>query len=128
MRNRYEELDSLRGLAAISVFFGHILLVFNAIPITNLLFEYGPLRAAVAGSEAVTLFFVLSGFVLSLPFYNNGTFNYGKYVVKRIFRIYIPYLIAILFLILLRNCFTRDQLTVYRIGLMLIGRLLLMAI
>ncbi|WP_160726052.1 acyltransferase family protein [Bacillus sp. USDA818B3_A] len=98
MEKRYHELDSLRGLAAISVFIGHIYLIFNSSLFSNLLFEFGPFRFLIAGSEAVTLFFVLSGFVLSLPFLaNNKKINYLDYVIKRICRIYIPYIAALLF-------------------------------
>ncbi len=64
MTQRYEELDSLRGLAALSVFFSHMYLMFNESMVSTFLFEYGPFRAFIAGSEAVILFFVLSGFVL----------------------------------------------------------------
>jgi peptidoglycan/LPS O-acetylase OafA/YrhL len=96
MNQRFEELDSLRGLAALAVFFGHMYLVFNENLISKLLFEFGPLRIAVAGSEAVTFFFVLSGFVLSLPFYSNRQPNYRHFVIRRVCRIYIPYIIAIL--------------------------------
>lgn len=93
--NRFEELDSLRGIAAIAVFFSHILLIFNSNMFTTVLFEYGLLRVFVAGSESVMLFFILSGFVLSLPFYNKKSFSYGSYTIKRICRIYLPYIFAV---------------------------------
>ncbi|WP_391557553.1 hypothetical protein [Robertmurraya sp.] len=32
---------------------------------------------------------------MSLPFFNNKTFNYKNYLIKRVCRIYIPYLISI---------------------------------
>ncbi|WP_168733823.1 acyltransferase family protein [Metabacillus sediminilitoris] len=105
MSNRYEELDSLRGLAALSVFFSHIYLIFNETLLSKLLFEYGLLRGMVAGSEAVTLFFVLSGFVLSIPFYSNKDFNYGEFAVKRFCRIYIPYIVAIVITFIFREIF-----------------------
>lgn len=88
-----------------SVFFGHMYLIFNETLFSKLLFEFGPLRATVAGSEAVTLFFVLSGFVLSLPFYKKEKFSYGGYLIKRILRIYIPYITAILIAFILREIF-----------------------
>lgn len=105
MSDRYKNLDSLRGLAALTVFFGHMYLTFYHTGITRLLFERGPFRIFIAGSEAVTLFFVLSGFVLSLPFYNKSKFNYGVYVFKRFCRIYIPYAVAIAIAILCREVF-----------------------
>ncbi|WP_424768356.1 acyltransferase family protein [Paenibacillus sp. sgz302251] len=105
MTSRYEELDSLRGLAALSVFFSHMLLIFKGSLFSTLLFEYGPLRFMVAGSEAVTLFFVLSGFVLSLPFYSNKKSNYITYAIKRFCRIYVPYIAAIMISLLFWNMF-----------------------
>ena len=80
-------------------------LIFHETIFTKLLFEYGLLRFSVAGSEAVTLFFVLSGFVLSLPFYSNKHFSYGPYAVKRFCRIYIPYIIAMVIAIIFREIF-----------------------
>lgn len=80
-------------------------LIFHETIVSKLLFEYGILRVTVAGSEAVTLFFVLSGFVLSLPFYSNNHFNYGAYAIKRFCRIYIPYIIAIVLAFILREMF-----------------------
>jgi len=41
------------------------------------------------------LFFVLSGFVLSLPAVNGRPQPYFTFVIRRIFRIYVPYLAAI---------------------------------
>lgn len=61
------------------------------------------MRFAVAGSESVMLFFVLSGFVLSLPFYSNQQPKYGQYIIKRTCRIYIPYIVAIFLAILLEQ-------------------------
>lgn len=53
------------------------------------------------GHSAVILFFVLSGFVLSLPFFKGEyKFDYSRYLVKRICRIYIPYLIIIMLAII----------------------------
>ncbi|WNB93905.1 acyltransferase [Bacillus sp. NEB1478] len=95
----------MRGLASLSVFFGHMYLMFNETFFSKLIFEFGLLRGVIAGSEAVTLFFVLSGFVLSLPFYINKNFNYGKYAIKRFFRIYVPYIIAIIFAFICREIF-----------------------
>ncbi len=49
------------------------------------------------GSDAVSFFFVLSGFVLSYPYLQfDRQIKYGRYVVKRILRLYPAYLITIL--------------------------------
>ncbi len=103
-QQRVKQLDSVRGLAALSVVFYHFLLVFpliynntfgqSAFWLLNL-FKYSPLRAVAAGYQAVLLFFLLSGFVLSLPFYEGRAGNYPAFIVKRICRLYLPYLGAV---------------------------------
>lgn len=122
MKKHYVELDSLRGLAALTVLVGHFLLIFTFVEpdtfsnheynIWNI-FKYSPLHILFAGYEAVILFFLLSGFVLSLPFYKND-FSFSKqwykgYLIKRFFRIYLPYiistLIAIVMVLLIRPSF-----------------------
>ena len=103
-KRRLDELDSLRGLAALSVVLGHFLhtlppsppegsLLFNTLRV----FKGTPLFLTVAGHEAVILFFLLSGFVLCLPWLNANRIAYTPYVVRRVFRIYVPYLAAVLF-------------------------------
>lgn len=99
MNNRIEQLDSIRGIAALSVLFNHMGLVSTTLPIF-----FMPLKL-VNGHSAVIIFFILSGFVLSLPILNKNRVNYFSYIIKRIFRIYVPYLIAILFSILLSFVF-----------------------
>ncbi|WP_162341286.1 acyltransferase family protein [Paenibacillus paridis] len=118
---RYEELDSLRGLAALAVMVGHFLMVFTPIvqntsglglldyPL-NLL-KYTPLHAIWGGHEAVIMFFLLSGFVLSLPFFSDRQQNYTKYVIKRICRIYIPFIVALFIAIALREILFVSKLT-----------------
>lgn len=94
---RFDELDALRGLAAVVVLVGHALRTSPWWGRSELLatLDRSPLHVFVAGREAVILFFALSGFVLSLPYWaGKGTGAYRAYAVKRIFRIYVPYLIA----------------------------------
>jgi peptidoglycan/LPS O-acetylase OafA/YrhL len=100
--HRYEELDSLRGLAAITVLIAHysnLFLVQSGPYVRAGEFVQSvrrtPLFALFAGHEAVMLFFVLSGFVLSLQFLRGKPVDYGSFAIKRIFRIYVPYLIAL---------------------------------
>lgn len=104
----FDELDSLRGLAAITVAIGHLaLLTFfsttwpghpemafwrGVVEILN----RTPLAFLMEGGAAVRFFFVLSGFVLMLPFLRRKENPYSPYIVKRVFRLYLPYLAAIL--------------------------------
>src|SRR5699024_6525476 len=99
---RYEEIDSLRGIAALTVIIAHGLAIFS-LP-SNLL-DVTPLYFFWSAHEAVIFFFVLSGFVLTLPFLKKKI-HYGNYIVKRILRIYIPYLIAISFTFVLYFLFS----------------------
>jgi peptidoglycan/LPS O-acetylase OafA/YrhL len=90
---RFDELDSMRGVAAFAVLMAHAIAVSTAIPgyLNN-----SPLYFLWAAHEAVIFFFVLSGFVLTLPFINKGKLVYSSFIVKRFTRIYIPYFIAIM--------------------------------
>lgn len=112
---RIHQLDALRGLASLSVVIHHCVLVFplffatifhqETIPIVSVL-TYSPLHLFWAGHEAVILFFVLSGFVLSLPYYGVNQPRYPKYIIKRIFRIYIPYAVSLVSSALLLQLFS----------------------
>ncbi|MDI3320352.1 acyltransferase family protein [Pinibacter soli] len=116
---RIEALDSFRGIAAIQVTVHNFLL---SVPVLYMLFEnrqplpftgakdallnaftFSPLHFVWLGHEPVIMFFVLSGFVLSIPFNDGGqNFDYKAYLVKRFLRLYIPYIIAIFLSILLQ--------------------------
>lgn len=112
---RLEELDSLRGLAAITVLFSHFTLVYNDFFLIRdntgfmyYLYKYTPIHMIWSGHEAVMLFFVLSGFVLMLPFMKNRKFSYPKYLIKRIIRIYIPTIFSVLVTYVIVVFFTRN--------------------
>ena len=111
-QQRLGELDSLRGLAALAVVLHHLLLAFRPdrppssfLSLLTLRQKDGwawwrlldtltPVHMLVAGREAVILFFVLSGFVLSIPMQRGGT-SYAPFAAKRVCRIYLPYLGAL---------------------------------
>jgi peptidoglycan/LPS O-acetylase OafA/YrhL len=107
---RIDALDSIRGLAALVVVFDHCVMsiprygnpaLHHGAPQATLTDPLGliqfcsPLRVLWSGTGAVALFFVLSGFVLSLPWLRGQPPLYGSFVVKRVCRIYIPYVVAV---------------------------------
>src|ERR1700722_11258590 len=103
MSKRLEYLDSLRGLAAMQVLLGHCLGIFpifagaegaTSNPVVWALI-YTPLHLFWNGAQAVIFFFVLSGFVLALPYFNHRAPFYESYLVRRFFRIYVPYIIVV---------------------------------
>ncbi len=101
--SRLVTLDSLRGIAALTVMIHHYLLTLPAVypygqPQASAfvkLLEFSPLHLLWAGYEAVLLFFVLSGFVLSLPPVHGATFHYVPFIIKRWTRIWLPYITVV---------------------------------
>jgi peptidoglycan/LPS O-acetylase OafA/YrhL len=94
--SRFVELDSLRGLAALTVVLYHLQFLWTEeAPPTSTAVRWFCAQVAPFGTEAVMLFFVLSGFVLSLPAVNGRPQPYFTFLIRRIFRIYVPYLAAI---------------------------------
>ncbi|HEY9721573.1 MAG TPA: acyltransferase [Oscillatoriaceae cyanobacterium] len=89
---RYEALDSLRGLAALVVWGYHLTILPH-----SSFWDYTPFAC---GLEAVRLFFVLSGFVLALPFLD-GPVSAPGFLVKRVLRIYPAYLAALALAVIL---------------------------
>lgn len=91
---RYEQLDSLRGVAALVVVLTH-LGIFGSKDTAAGIFRT-PISPFLLGPAAVVLFFVLSGFVLTLPTLAGKGQTYIPYVVRRICRLYIPFALAVI--------------------------------
>jgi peptidoglycan/LPS O-acetylase OafA/YrhL len=107
---RFETLDSLRGVAAAVVVVDHCLMTMPRFsdyimrhatppatlgdPVGFLLF-HTPARVVWSGYSAVAMFFVLSGFVLSLPWLRGRPPRYASFAIRRVCRIYLPYLVAV---------------------------------
>jgi peptidoglycan/LPS O-acetylase OafA/YrhL len=89
---RYKQLDALRGLAAFTVVLSHFALLTPPAFLRHL-----PWRMLCGGREAVILFFTLSGFVLALQIYGTRRLSFGEFVIRRICRIYLPYVAAVAF-------------------------------
>jgi peptidoglycan/LPS O-acetylase OafA/YrhL len=80
---RIDSLDGLRGIAALGVVVAHALPV--GLP------QVPDVIAIAMGRACVIAFFVLSGFVLSLPYFEGRPLAYPAFVIRRICRIYLPY-------------------------------------
>ncbi|MFD1293688.1 acyltransferase family protein [Lutibacter holmesii] len=83
-KNKFEKLEALRGFAALYVVLFHTfpqqinLLGINV----GVLFRFG--------SEAVIVFFVLSGFVIKYSFEKSNDKSFKNYFKRRFIRLYIP--------------------------------------
>ncbi|MDN4645519.1 acyltransferase family protein [Arthrobacter sp. PsM3] len=102
-QTRVTQLDGLRGLAALVVVACHVL---STLPGIGSVVEgdrsaglttagewavFSPLHVLWNGTPAVHVFFVLSGFVLVLPFTRPGAAGkWAQYYAKRFFRLYLP--------------------------------------
>lgn len=92
---RFHELDAMRGLAAVVVLGNHFRNMFYPAATFNSGWQAVFLYPFVSGHESVMFFFILSGFVLSLPFLRGKAQPYGIFLRRRILRIYGPYLGAL---------------------------------
>lgn len=107
MNQRLHQLDALRGLAAVSVILGHFCQLTPDAWRGSWWWwalNHTPLAIVQAGHQAVVLFFVLSGFVLSLPFLK-GPVEPRAYLLRRACRILVPYWVTtVVALLALRAC------------------------
>jgi peptidoglycan/LPS O-acetylase OafA/YrhL len=105
---RIETLDSVRGIAAFIVVIHHCFItraVYSdyffshwktpATGAVSSIFLHTPARLVWGGYEAVTLFYVLSGLVLALPWVEGRPPAYKAFAIRRFCRLYIPYVVAI---------------------------------
>ena len=95
---RLHALDGLRGAAALVVVAFHAVDYVRIPPSLLSGWLMSPLGVFVNGPGAVHLFFVLSGYVLSLTLSGDaGIAGVPRYYVRRLFRIQPPYMAAVLF-------------------------------
>jgi len=114
---RLASLDGLRGLAAFVVVAHHALLTVPSIAVASFglptesrlarVLTFSPLHLAWAGTEAVYVFFVLSGLVLVRAMGREGA-AWDTYVPSRLLRLIGPVLPAVLFAWVLFAVVPRD--------------------
>lgn len=98
-------LDTIRGLAALAVISEHFVISYG-LPCSSeacrYWLDFSPLHIWWDGSAAVSMFFVLSGLVLSIKYFRDGhrpnleRFHLGQFLVGRMCRIWLPYLLVLL--------------------------------
>lgn len=106
---RHAALDGLRGVAALVVVIHHSLLMVAVLATPYYSYApaaepgtlpwwltHTPLHLVWEGSGAVYVFFVLSGFVLTLPVLRGG-YDWVAYYPQRLIRLYLPVWGALLF-------------------------------
>ena len=98
-------LDTIRGLAALAVVSEHFVIAYGLpceTAICQQVLDFSPLHIWWDGSAAVSMFFVLSGVVLSLRYFRAGhipdlsDFHLARFLINRMFRIWLPYLLVLL--------------------------------
>ncbi len=114
---RLTSLDGLRGVAASIVMLYHLTLVARPFIDTKTRGDLWwwltatPLKLFTAGTEAVLVFFVLSGLVVTLPALKEG-FGWAGYYGARLLRLYLPVWGALGFAALLVALVPRDAASV----------------
>lgn len=95
---RIESLDSLRGIAALCVVMHHVAFIDLEWlrMFLGAVINIPPINYFMLGRPPVMFFFVLSGYVLALPFLSGSAPAYKRYLIRRFFRIYLPYAAVIL--------------------------------
>ena len=98
---RFESLDGLRGAAAVAVMLSHALwshpFIAEAVlvsgdrgPLWVRILTYTPCHLVWLAREAVIVFFVLSGLVLTRPFVCGKPHSYRRYYASRFIRLLLP--------------------------------------
>lgn len=117
---KLEYLESIRGIAAFIVVIYHFVVVFlpefqklDAFDsLSGKILVLGPVNVLSNGAFAVRIFFVLSGFVLSLSFLTRRNISVlASAAVRRYFRLSIPVIMTVLvaYLLLKADAFYNDE-------------------
>jgi peptidoglycan/LPS O-acetylase OafA/YrhL len=102
--SRFASLDGVRGMAILMVMIGHLvgsLGLLGQSRIYDLYFFSTPLHLFFNETDAVTIFFVLSGFVMQLPLAApTRDVQFISFWGRRFFRLYPVYLLGLVFCML----------------------------
>lgn len=104
-KNHISYLDTIRGLAALTVISEHYVIAYGLPCETALcqqVLDFSPLHIWWDGTAAVSMFFVLSGLVLSIKYFrishkpDMSQFHLSHFLIGRMFRIWLPYLLVLI--------------------------------
>lgn len=103
--SRIEVVDSLRGIAVLSVCVSHLMSANCGLPHDSILWKIG-----THGWLGVEVFFVISGFIIPYALHRSSyrLQNFPKFLLKRIIRLDPPYVAAIVFAILVKYLASRS--------------------
>jgi peptidoglycan/LPS O-acetylase OafA/YrhL len=105
----FELLDRLRGVAILAVLLFHTLSMvfgYDVLPWRGWFRDFSTAGSFLyflplsIGNIGVPIFFVVSGFCIHLSFQSQGQ-RWGSFIIRRIFRIYPAYLVALFFFTLI---------------------------
>ena len=118
---RLSSLDGLRGLSALVVLGYHVSELWPLaasysidggpapVPFTALWWAVAsPFRLLTAGDEAVFVFFVLSGVVLTLPVVRQPNFDWLRFMSARVIRLFLPVAASLVLATLVTRVWTRS--------------------
>lgn len=117
-QGRVGALDGLRGLAALVVVFHHVLMSNPHFPAPEgdgsvvmdkaWFMTWSPLHLFWEGTVAVMVFFVLSGYALSLASYRTPA-SWLAYYPSRLVRLYVPVALSLVVALALLAVFPREK-------------------
>lgn len=118
--SRFDALDGLRGVAAFSVMLSHCLwsypAISDAVQVSGdrgiawvRVLTYTPFHLPWLAHEAVVVFFVLSGLVLTRPYLTGNATAYQAYYASRFIRLLIPCWAALVFAVLVNRFLSQSS-------------------
>lgn len=114
MKNRLEYIDSIRGIAALIVFF------FHSLEIVDIKLDFIDL-----GRVGVVMFFIISGLVIPWSIQNNIHSPIKNFIIKRFFRLYPAYWASIILAVIVVFFFHNSELITAQIQITSIWQVIL---
>lgn len=109
----FESLDGLRTLSFLFVFFSHAFVseLVNSLPSSNIFSNIATTFFFRSGGEGVSIFFVISGFLISYLLFKEesltGVISLKKFYLRRVFRIWPLFYLVVLYALFLYPLLTK---------------------